>query len=267
LLDVSPLAFLAARFWLAFIALVLMVSHRLVRVERKAWLDGCLLGIVLFGAYAFYTVGLQYTTVVKASFVNGLFVIFVPMLSMAVERRLASRRVWIGATFSVAGVGLLTLNHDWSIAYGDALILLCALLVAAHILLVDYLTPGRDPLGIGVAQVGMVAFLSTAAVPFEGPLPSHLSVRALSSIGYNGLIATALALLIQVVFQRCTTPARTALIFVLEPVFALLLAVLILGERPELHELLGCGLILAGVISGDERRASRDHAESRRQSA
>lgn len=115
---------------------------------------------------------------------------------------------------------------------------------------------------IGITQIGTVAFLSAIAAFWDGPLSFNLSAPTLFAIVYTGVMATALALLIQIIAQKHTTPTRTALIFALEPVFASLFALLILRERPESRDLLGCILILAGVVGSNESRMPQDTSKA-----
>jgi drug/metabolite transporter (DMT)-like permease len=61
-------------------------------------------------------------------------------------------------------------------------------------------------------------------------------------------VATALVFSLQVYVQRFTTPTHTALLFSLEPVFAALFGWWLAHEVLGAKELIGCGLILAGMI-------------------
>jgi len=63
------------------------------------------------------------------------------------------------------------------------------------------------------------------------------------------VLAGALAApLLQVIAQRSLPPGRIALLFALEPVFALIFALYPGGERFVLRWWIGAALILAGVV-------------------
>ena len=248
LAEIGPFTFLAARFWLAFAVLVGLFFARLRRGGRPLWRAGGLLGTVLFAAYAFQTLGLRITTATRAGFITGLFVVLVPLLSALVLRRMPTFTVWGAALLAVLGLALLSLPLDPALAPGDGLMLLCALMVAVHILLVDHQAQHYDPLALGTAQIGTVALLSGLAALLVEPLPTRLSSGVWGVILFTALPATALALLLQVMGQRHTPPHKAALLLTLEPIFAALTAFLFLDERLGVRGLAGCGLILAAML-------------------
>ncbi|HIQ06667.1 MAG TPA: DMT family transporter [Anaerolineae bacterium] len=246
--EISPFTFLAARFSLAFAVLAVLLLHRLWRRSRPLWQSGSLLGAALFAAYAFQTVGLRTTTATRAGFITGLFVVLVPLLSALVLRKRPVPSAWVAAFLAVIGLVLLALPIDPSLAPGDGLMLLCALMVAVHILLVDRQARRHDPLALGTVQIGVVALLSGLIAWLTEPSPVHLSPAIWGTILFTALPATALALLLQVVAQQWTPPHQAALLLTLEPVFAALIASLFLGERLSGRELAGCGLILVAML-------------------
>lgn len=246
--EIGPFNFLAARFWLAFVVLAVPFLTRLRRGGPSLWRAGGVLGTVLFAAYAFQTVGLRTTTASRAGFITGLFVVLVPLLSALVLRRPPAPSAWAAALLAVLGLALLSLPVNRSLASGDGLMLLCALMVAVHILLVDRQAHRHDPLALGTAQIGVVALLSGLADWLTEPLPVHLSPTTWGAILFTALPATALALLLQVVAQRRTPPHQAALLLTLEPIFAALTAFLVLGERLSGRGLAGCGLILIAML-------------------
>lgn len=246
--EVGPFTFLSARFWLAFAVLVVPFFNRLRRGGRSLWRAGGVLGAALFAAYALQTVGLRTTTAGRAGFLTGLFVVLVPLLSALVLRRPPALNVWGAALLAVLGVALLSLPIDRSLAFGDGLMLLCALMVAIHILLVDRQVRRHDPLALGAIQIGVVALFSGLAALLTEPLPVRFSPAVWGAILFTALPATALALLLQVAAQRRTPPHQAALLLTLEPVFATLTAFLFLGERLNGRGLAGCGLILIAML-------------------
>jgi drug/metabolite transporter (DMT)-like permease len=70
----------------------------------------------------------------------------------------------------------------------------------------------------------------------------------LFAAAFTGLFATVIAFGVQTVAQRFTSATHTALIFATEPVFAAIFSVLLTGEALGPKELLGCALILAGML-------------------
>jgi len=112
----------------------------------------------------------------------------------------------------VLGIALLSLPVDRSLVFGDGLMLLCAVMVAAHMLLVGRQARRHDPLALGTVQIGAVALFSGLAALLSEPFAVHLSFTAWGAILFTALPATALALLLQVVAQRRMPPHQVALL-------------------------------------------------------
>jgi len=222
---------------------------------RRIALPSLLIGGALFSGYAFQTAGLQLTTPAKAGFITGLSVVIVPVIAALLLRQPPPRNAWIGISLATIGLGLLSLTANLRVQPGDLLVLGCALSFAAHILLTGHFAPRHDPLLLTLGQVVAVAvFSAVAALVFDKPAP--LTGQALFAAAFTGLLATAAAFGVQTVAQRFTTATHTALIFAAEPVFAGLFSFLLVGEVLGPRQLIGCGLILAGMVVAEVRRGA-----------
>ncbi|MBC7249748.1 MAG: DMT family transporter [Anaerolineae bacterium] len=248
--EIGPFTFLAARFWIAFLALGLPLLGRLWRGERSLWRNGGLLGVVLFAAYAFQTAGLRTTSASKAAFITGLSVVLVPLLAALWLRQLPRPVAWLSALLATVGLALLSMPLGQSLVVGDGLVLGCALMFAIHILLVGRYASRHDPLALSAVQMGVVALLSGAVAPWAESLPARLSPVVWGALLFTALLATVLALVLQISAQRRTPPHRAALLLTLEPVFAALTAYL-LGERLTPQGWAGCALILIAMVMAE----------------
>ncbi|MBU0511397.1 MAG: DMT family transporter [Chloroflexi bacterium] len=247
--QIGPFTFLAFRFWIAFAVLAIFLRKRLRQGGCHLWRDGAILGGILCAAYAFQTIGLRSTTATRAGFVTGLFVVIVPLLSAFLLRQMPPPSAWLAVFLAVSGLALISLPIDPSLAPGDGLMLLCALMVAVHILLVGQQAHRHDPLALGTVQIGTMALFSGVGAVLTEPLPVTLSFTTWIAILFTALPATALAVPLQMVAQRRVTPHQAALLLTLEPVFAALTAYLFLDERLDERGLTGCGLILTAMLA------------------
>ena len=251
---VPPHALVAARFGLAWLVLSGWAWHK-----RQAWgpgllRAGVLAGLILWGGFFTQTLGLQYTSASKAGFITALNVVFVAVMAALFLGKRSGPRTWAGV--AVATVGLAVLSLDFSEGLqglrpqiGDLLVLLCAVLFAAHIVVVDQLAPRFDPVLLAWVQMGTAgAVAGASAWAVDGGLPGVLAPANAVPLLYLGLLATAGALLAQVSLQRFVAPARVGLILSLEPVFAALFAWMLLGERLAPSGWAGGALVLAGVV-------------------
>jgi drug/metabolite transporter (DMT)-like permease len=172
----------------------------------------------------------------------------VPAIAAVVSRRWPAPALLLGVGLAAGGLGLLSLREAAAVQLGDLLVLGCALAFALHILVLGHLALRFDVLSLTTWQiVGAAALTTVGAALFEQPSAAQLGA-ILPAAAFTGLFATVAAFYLQTQAQRFTTPTHTALIFSTEPVFAGLFGYLLAGERLDGQALLGCGLILAGML-------------------
>ncbi|MGD8995867.1 MAG: EamA family transporter, partial [Syntrophobacterales bacterium] len=90
--------------------------------------------------------------------------------------------------------------------------------------------------------------LSLVVAGFLETITVHGLREATIPILYGGVMSVGVAYTLQVVAQKVAPPTHAAIILSLEAVFAALAGWLILGEVLSTRGLLGCGLMLAGMI-------------------
>lgn len=260
--EMGPLTFLAVRFFIA--GLVLLLWHvwrerRLGRAGRAGWTDwagvlpremaaaGLLTGFALFFSYATQTLGLVTVAAGKAAFITGLYVVMVPIASRAILRSGPDRASVIGVASAAVGLGLMSLRLPLQIAPGDFLVFLCALGFTAHILLVGRYS-GRVPTVLFTALQLLVVSVGSLAGALVAERPLRVPASAWGAILFTAIAATSFAFLAQTAVQRYTSPTHTALIFSAEPVFGALFAWLMAGETLLPREVAGAAFILGGML-------------------
>jgi drug/metabolite transporter (DMT)-like permease len=252
--NVSPLLFNAIRMTAATFCLAALYPREVTGLKSKAFLFSLPVGLFLFAGYALQTTGLRLTTPSKSAFITGLSVVLVPLFMFAFFRRRLSMWSATGVLASFIGLATLALpaGQAWSdfsrVNPGDWLTLGCAISFALHIIMLGRATERVSFKAVAILQTGVAAVLMWLSVPiFEQPhiLWSRVVIVALI---ITAVFATAFAFGVQSWAQQFTPPTHTALIFTLEPVFAAATSYLVLGERLGGRSLLGCGLILSGVL-------------------
>ena len=254
---IGPFTFQAIRCGLAVVFLFLLtllfdlkigIRQSLAKWKSKRlWIAGAVCGCALFVAASLQQVGLIYTDPGKAGFLTAMYIVLVPMLGIFVHRKPG-----INAVFSVAlalvGLYLLSFMGVGTINVGDLLLIGCALAFAVQILLIDKFAGDVDGLRLNCVQALVVALLSlpwmlmTEQLDFENILACWLP------LGFAGILSMGVAYSLQIVGQRNLEPTTASLIMSLESVFAALGGWLILHNTMTPRELLGCGMVFAGVI-------------------
>jgi drug/metabolite transporter (DMT)-like permease len=210
-------------------------------------LGGGLAGFALFMGATLQQVGLVYTTAGKAGFITGLYVVIVPILGLFWKQQ-SGLGTWFGAILAAAGLYLLTITAQFTIALGDFLELAGAFFWAGHVLIIGWLSPRIDPIKLAFFQYTACSFLSLLTAVITEVITLHGLFLATLPIAYGGLISVGIAYTLQVVAQRYAHPAHAAIILSLEAVFAAFGGWLILGETLSSRGLIGCSLMLAGML-------------------
>lgn len=250
LLDISPLLFLAFRFSLATAALAALwfFGWRKRQIEPRALTGGVLTGLLLFAGFLLQTLGLQLTTPPKSAFITGTTSVLVPLLAALVYRSRPQASEVFGVLVATAGLALLTVEGPiGSVGRGDLLTLLCAVAFAGHIVTLGHYSEIVSFEMLSIVQVATAAVLSLGSFWWAEPLKIVWHPALVYAILITGLLATALAFTVQAWAQKFTSPTRTALIYMLEPVFAWLISYLALGEGLAGRAAFGAALILGGV--------------------
>ncbi len=248
-----PLAFVALRFSLATLALLPWAIKSFRQWTRTDWQAGLITGGLLCVGYITQTIGISMTTASRAGFVTGLNVIFVPLMGAVLWRTKISAKVWVGVVLAVVGLYVLSLapaaqagSQPVSL-WGDFLVFICAITFAGHILAIGHWTKKASPIAMNLIQVAVVAIVATLGSLLFETVPA-LPVDVFWAGAYLGIICTAVLLAIQIIVQRYASPTRTALIFVLEPVFAALFAATFGNETISSTFVWGGLLMMLGIV-------------------
>jgi len=223
---IPPFRFLGWRFLVGAGLLAAFAPPR----TRAVWRDGAVAGLWLFAGYALQTTGLQATTATSSALVTGLYIVFTPLLAAAWRRRAPSGWAVAGTVVAVVGLGLLTVRSDLSLGTGDLLTVGCALAFAGHIVYLSRTVHRHAVVPYTVAQLAVVAGggLLASLVADGAALPAR---AAWAPILFTGIGVSVVAFLLQVWAQAEVGPTDTAVLLGLEPVFGVVTAALVLGER------------------------------------
>lgn len=221
---------------------------------------GC--GVVLFAASNLQQIGLLYTTVGKAGFITALYVVLVPILGLFLKKKVPGF-IWICVALSVIGLYLLCITDgDFSLASGDLLVLLCAVLFSVHILVIDYFSPKGDGVVISCIQFLVSGVLSGIFMLFTEEPDFGNIWAAKIPILYAGVLSCGVAYTLQVVAQKDINPTLASLIMCLESVVAVLAGWVLLGQSLSIRELMGClfmfiAIVLAQLPMPDKKRVCK----------
>lgn len=249
----STMYILATRFSIAAIGMCILFHKRLKLVRLPDILSGALLGCMLLCAFILQIEALAYTTVGKNAFLTAAYVVLVPVFDWFIKKIRPSTNSFIAAVPCLIGIGLLSLDGNFNMNFGDFLTLLCACMYALHMVMSDvFMKKGRDPITLNTLQITSAAVFSGILALVTEPVPSMLfDHAAIAGILYLGIGCTMLAFLFQMLGQSHTSPSTASLLLSTESVFGVLFSVLFLGEQLNQRMILGFGLIFFAIVISD----------------
>ncbi|MHB1037122.1 MAG: DMT family transporter [Pirellulales bacterium] len=263
-LSYGVLAFLALRFTIGS-CLVGTVACR--KISRRTLLAGAPIGVVLAVAYLFQTFGLRYTSATNCGLITGLFAVFAPIINRLVFGVRTRPIFWVAVGVSVLGLGLVTGIDPAALRMGDLLTLACAACFGLHIALLDRHAKHHDAAALTWVQITVATVVFYLGWPLVDPWvwPNRAVWFALL---ITGVVATAVGFGVQTLVQQRLSAVRTAVIIVMEPLFAALFGYLLAGDRLTPVQSCGAVLMVAALFLAEvqpawaERRAARDSSGS-----
>lgn len=251
--HVGPFTFNGVRFLLGGLSLIPLILYTRIdsQTTRLEWkssvLPGLLAGTVLFIAASLQQLGLMYTTAGKAAFVTCLYIVLVPVIGIFLHQSVG-RGTWLGCILAILGLYFLCIKESASLQIGDLLELMGAFFWSFHILIIGHFSRRVDTLKLSIFQFLTCATLSLfTAVITETIVINNIAAAAVPIL-YGGICSVGVAYTLQIVGQKHAPPAHAAIILSMETVFAVIGGFLLLGERIGGQEMVGCALMLTGML-------------------
>lgn len=220
------------------------------RTRREYLRWGGLAGLVMAAAAILQQAGIEATTAGHAGFITSLYVLFTPLLALAIGRTVGLE-IWIACGLALWGLWLLSITpgaDGLTINRGDPLVLGCAFMWAIQILIVARASKVLEPLRFTFLQFAVTGIISLAiAVVVEKPTLAQAG-EAWGALLYGSVFSVCLAFVIQMVAQRVAPPTHAAIIMSLESVFGMAAGVWLLGEALGGRKVLGAALMFAALL-------------------
>jgi len=255
--KIGPLTFNATRFFVGFLSIMpiaLLIEKKKISKEinnnKKLFFKLLFwIGLFLFLGTFLQQAALLYTDVANAAFFTIFYVPMVPIILFFIYSKSIHWSIWPSVLFCLFGVYLLSDFSDATIRLGDGLVILCALFWALHIIFIGNFAKNFNlPLFFGALQALVVSFFSFIfAIFFETITISNILNESISII-YAGVLSGGIAFTLQIYAQKNISPAPAGIIFSLEGVFATIAAWIILNQILNMNNIIGCFLILFGVL-------------------
>ncbi|WP_042473747.1 DMT family transporter [Bacillus ndiopicus] len=246
---------MAGRFILAAIILMVLFGYRLKGLRWSVVWKGAVLGTILYVAFAFQTVGLEYTTASKNAFLTAVNVVIVPLIAFVLYKRKIDGYEMFGSVLALVGIGLLSLQGSLKMNIGDILTLVCAVGFAFDIFYTNYFVQKEDALILTIVQFVTAALIGTIVVIIQGDIPTTIAKEGIYSVIYLAVFSTTLAYVFQNVAHKYTTATKAAIILSTEALFGTLFSILFLHEILTFKMTMGALLIMIAILIAELKPA------------
>lgn len=254
--HMAPVYYVGLRFLVGAVILLPFCWRQLRGLDRRSWLIGVGVGVLLFGGFVLQTVGLTATSPGVSGFLTSLYVLMVPLFVGMVTGRWPSPAVWVGVATVVGGMAALSLYGRLAFGWGEVFTLLATVFWALHILGVAYGSTRMPARAFVQLQLATCAVLSLA-VSFAAERPTLFpGWEAVGAVLWTGVMGSLVAYLLMVLGQRHTPATLAGILMSLEAVFALVFSILAGYDTLAGRSILGFALIFIGTTvarMGSER--------------
>ena len=255
--NIGPFTFNCVRFFVGFLTVapfIFLIERKKInhQIENKKYEFFKLIlpvGVFLFLGCIFQQVSLLYTDVANSAFFTIFYVIMVPIIVYFLFSEKLHWSIWPSVLACVIGGYFLSDISDATIRFGDGLVLIGALFWALHIIYIGKIINRFDlPFLIALLQNLIVATLSfILVIIFEEFDFSKIKLETMEIL-YAGILSGGVAFALQLFGQRNISAAPAAIVMSLEGVVAAIAAWVILSQILELNNIIGCLLILGGIL-------------------
>ncbi len=254
----SPQTAAGWRFAIAALVFIPLVAWRegwpLQAIKRNALVLGVMSAVGVFGFNTGLFFGLKSTSAVNGALIVAVSPALTTVLAALLNRRMPGIKQVLGLVLGMAGVavvvsrGSLQALLSLHLSAGDALVLMAAVCWSVYSVLPQRFVKGLSPLQIaGSTIIGGAVLMMAFAVGTAPDVFVWPGSGGLWAILFMALFGSVLAYVWWNDGVKVVGPAQAAVFMNFVPLFAALIGVL-LGEHLAASQVVGAGLIIAGVV-------------------
>ncbi len=250
LVSIQPIFAYAFSIMIANIIFIIIISYQKTWSEflvKEAWADLLWLTFYITTLFILMMVGLQYTTAGNMSVIISLQLFFAYLYFNVFGSEKMTKVHTLGAFFMGIGAIIVLFPNDFSLNKGDALIFLAAIIAP---LVSKYQQRAR----VFVSSKTILAFRNIVALPFVLSFAFYMekipTLNNFLDVGIyillNGIIIFVFSKLLFVEALNLISVTKLLALVSFMPIFTLILAYFLLGEKASLSQLLGVVPIVLG---------------------
>jgi drug/metabolite transporter (DMT)-like permease len=250
--QAAPSAYIFLRFLAAFL-LQGAVFHRVLgALTGRVVAAGVILSIPFYAGFILQAMGIDSESSTVSAFLTSLFVVVTPLLGWLFFRERLAPITLLGAAVSIVGVYVLS-NPSGGLGRREILTLACAVAFAFQIQMTNVITRSHSPEAITFVQFACAVLFSGITMLAMGVAPGQL-LRCLGerhvawTVLYTAAACSVVAMGVLNRFQRDIPATRASVLYMMEPVFAAVFALIFTGEAMTARKFIGGAIILGGNL-------------------
>lgn len=237
---------IAMRFLIAGLILGVIYFKDIKQMDKKTFISGIILGVMLFAGFYCQTLGQSQTTVSNSSFLTSTNVVMVPFVVWILTKKLPRVKFFVLAFTTLIGIGILTINVSQGISFnkGDIFVLISAVCFAIHIAYLGTATKGMNTKNLTFLQMAVTGILAFVfMISFDrGAFDVDIVKNVFPATLFLAILCSCVCYYLQTTAQQYTSPSKVAIFLSMEGFFGSLFAV-ILG-----YDSLTTNLVIGGII-------------------
>lgn len=258
LVDLGPMTLGAVRFLLATAVIAAVISirrgwQRPIRDDARTLAVGGLLGVTAY--FALENLGVHWATATDATLLAVAIPAIIAVCDVLANGAVIARRGWLGIAVAMVGAGFIVFGAPISTEAGPRRLWGALLILLAGVAWAFYTFATRDVATrysswttvLWQDGAGALAFIPLALLEAPGWHRPTRMVPTLAAVLALTLLCSVLAMVLYAIAVRQLPTALVAASINLEPIFGLLIAVVVLGERVSPAQMLGGVVVVCGV--------------------
>lgn len=250
---------MALRFIIAAAILLAIRAFKPVRFSKIEILSAMGIAVTLATVMTVETTGIYLTSATNSGLIISLSILFTPLIEGLVSKFWMPRMFYVSAIGAILGVAILISGNGFTEPnLGDLLMIVAAVLRAVHTVSQSFFTHGKFTRGksVDTTNVTILSLFITGIFFFVlDPAGTVLAaqtygVREWVLMGTLVLFSTVYGFIVMLWAIRKTSASRVALLQGTEPVWAVIIAVLLGGELMNAIGWLGAAVIIAACYWG-----------------
>lgn len=257
--EIPPMPFNGIRLLLASSILViwLLITEGNLAVQREHIFKIILLAVSGYSIYQYiFILGINFTTASNTAVIFGIAPISMALFSWFAKHEEIKPIAWVGILLGFVGVYITIAGKSGGFSFslknlkGDFLILAAVLLWAHYTVAAKPLLKIYSPLKFTALtmSIGSLLFFPFSIKELIALPYSAISFKAWFCLGFSGLMALSVSLIIWFYSVRRVGSTQTAVYGNLPTVFAVIFAWLLLSESISFSLIIGGAVILLGIV-------------------